>query len=93
MGKGVEDVERMIQVMIRHNKDDESIRPDIVTINGLVELAMSLKDPYLAERYIALGLKSGIQPDSRVLDAYAREPTGVRPNSSPASRIASLISK
>lgn len=65
MGKGVEDVERMIQVMIRHNKDDESIRPDIVTINGLVELAMSLKDPYLAERYIALGLKSGIQPDSR----------------------------
>jgi len=65
MGKGVEDVERMMQVMIRHNKDDESVRPDIDTINGLVDLAMSLKDPYLAERYIALGLKSGIHPNAR----------------------------
>jgi hypothetical protein len=64
MGKGVEDVERMIQVMIRHNQDDESVRPDIDTINGLVDLAMSMKDPYLAERYIALGLKSGIHPNA-----------------------------
>jgi hypothetical protein len=64
MGKGVEDVERMIQVMIRRNQDKESVRPDIKTINGLVDLAMSLKDPYLAERYIALGLKLGIQPDA-----------------------------
>lgn len=65
MGKGVEDVERMIQVMIRRNQDNESIRPDIDTINGLVNLAISLKDPYLAERYIALGLKSGIQPNAK----------------------------
>lgn len=65
MGKGVEDVERMIQVMIRHKQDNESVTPDIDTINGLVDLAMSLRDPYLAERYIALGLKLGIHPDAR----------------------------
>ena len=65
MGKGVEDVERMMNVMMRHNQDNEAVRPDISTINGLVDLAMSLKDPYLAERYIALGLKSGIQPNAK----------------------------
>ena len=38
------------------------------------------------------GSGDGIQPDSRVLLAYAREPTGTRPNSLPASRIVSRIS-
>ena len=35
------------------------------TINGLVSLAISQNDPYLAERYIALGRKFGIRPNAR----------------------------
>lgn len=62
VGKGVEDVERMMEVMRRRNPN---MQPDIVTINGLVELAISQNDPYLAERYIALGRKSGIHPNAR----------------------------
>jgi hypothetical protein len=65
LGKGVEEVEHMINVMVRHNKENEFIRPDVDTINGLVELAMSKKDPYLAERYLALGSKLGIRPNSK----------------------------
>ena len=65
LGKGVEDVERMMEVMVRRNEDDDSLRPDIETINGLVDIAMSSKDPYLAERYIALGIKHGIHPNSQ----------------------------
>jgi hypothetical protein len=65
VGKGVEDVERMMEIMIRRNPDNEEMRPDINTINGLVDLAISLGDPYLAERYINLGTKHGIQPNVR----------------------------
>ena len=65
LGKGVEDVERMMEVMIRHNTSDETMRPDVDTINGLVKFAMSLNDPYLAERYIALGQKYGIRPNAQ----------------------------
>ncbi|KAI6248369.1 Complex I intermediate-associated protein 84, mitochondrial [Erysiphe necator] len=67
MGKGVEDVERMIGVMIRRNPDNEVLRPNIHTINGLVKLAMSKNDPYLAERYLTLGVKYGIRPNARTL--------------------------
>ncbi|RKF61513.1 Complex I intermediate-associated protein 84, mitochondrial [Erysiphe neolycopersici] len=67
LGKGVEDVERMIGVMIRRNPDNEIFRPNIHTINGLVKLAMSKNDPYLAERYLTLGLKYGIKPNARTL--------------------------
>jgi len=65
LGKGVEDVEHMMEVMVRRNPQDNSIRPDIETFNGLVEMAISRNDPYLAERYLALGLKSGIRPNAR----------------------------
>lgn len=67
MGKGVEDVERMIEIMIRRNPKDETKRPNITTINGLVKLAISKNDPYLAERYLSLGLKYGIQPNAQTL--------------------------
>ncbi|KAI1005782.1 Complex I intermediate-associated protein 84 [Podosphaera aphanis] len=63
-GKGVEDVERMIEVMIRRNPENENMRPNINTINGLVQLAMSKNDPYLAERYLSLGHKFGIRPNT-----------------------------
>jgi hypothetical protein len=65
LGKGVEDVERMIEVMIRCNPTNEDARPDVETINGLVELAISLNDPYLAERYITLGKKFDIRPNAQ----------------------------
>ena len=65
LGKGVEDVDRMMEVMIRQNPGDKRVRPDAETINGLVELAMSLHDSYLAENYIALGKKYGIQPNAQ----------------------------
>lgn len=68
LGKGVEDVEHMMQVMIRLSKAEKNQRkkyPDVSTINGLVSLAISRNDPYLAERYIALGLKYNIQPNAQ----------------------------
>ncbi|KAF2027886.1 hypothetical protein EK21DRAFT_70925 [Setomelanomma holmii] len=72
IGKGVDEVDRMMSVMIRRNDEarqkDPSvaiIRPDVDTINSLVDLAISKKDPYTAERYIALGEKRGIPPDER----------------------------
>lgn len=64
MGKGVEHIEHMIEVMKRRNSDSPSVQPDAETINGLVGLAISRNDPYLAERYLALGLKLGIQPNA-----------------------------
>lgn len=65
LGKGVEDVERMMDVMIRRNPDDPSVCPDIATINGLVRMAIGREDAYLAERYIALGQKRGIRSNAK----------------------------
>jgi hypothetical protein len=72
IGKGVDEVDRMMNVMVRRNvearnKDPsvEFICPDIDTINALVEFSMSKQDPYSAERYAALGEKRGIMPDER----------------------------
>jgi hypothetical protein len=65
LGKGVEHIEHMIEVMKRRNADNPSIQPDAETINGLVDLAISRNDPYLAERYLTLGQKLGIRPNAR----------------------------
>ena len=66
MGKGVEEVGRMMEVMNRDpNRPGRYVaRADATTINGLVALAMNLNDSYLAERYIALGHKHGIAPNA-----------------------------
>ncbi|KAL2358564.1 hypothetical protein BJ546DRAFT_869745 [Cryomyces antarcticus] len=61
-GKGVEEIDRMINVMERETSGD--IRADVVTINRLVKFAISRKNSYLAERYIALGEKRGIRPNA-----------------------------
>ena len=69
-GKGVDEIERMMKVMLRRNEDlpaMEHVVPDITMINGLVELAMSRDDPYTAERYVALGQKWKIEPDALTL--------------------------
>lgn len=65
MGKGVEDVERLMKVMIKSGEEREhKLRPNAKTINGLVSLAMSRKDPYLAERYLDLGRRFDVLPDA-----------------------------
>ncbi|EME42019.1 hypothetical protein DOTSEDRAFT_72949 [Dothistroma septosporum NZE10] len=67
-GKGADEIGRMFAVMESSNEgipDREQWRlPDITTINGLVEFATSRNDPYLAERFIALGKERDIQPDA-----------------------------
>lgn len=64
-GKGVDEIERMMKVMVRRNEGkDKSIRPDIETINGLVKLANSKNDPYTAERYVVLGQNWGFRPNA-----------------------------
>lgn len=69
MGKGVDEIGRMISVMVQANDSiEERSRwrlPDIDTINALVETAISQKDPYRAERFIALGRDRDIEPNSR----------------------------
>ncbi|KAF2108314.1 complex I intermediate-associated protein-like protein 84 [Lophiotrema nucula] len=72
IGKGVDEVDRMMNVMTRRNDEARSkdpevrlLRPDIDTINELVEFSMSKQDPYSAERYIALGDKRGIMPNAK----------------------------
>ena len=55
----------MMDVMVRRNEDEPSIRPDIDTINDLVEFANSRGDAYAAERYVALGGKRGMTANAR----------------------------
>lgn len=68
-GKGADEIGRMFDVMEKTNesnpKREEWKLPDITTINHLVEYATSKVDPYLAERFIALGKSRGIEPDAR----------------------------
>lgn len=72
IGKGVDEVDRMMNVMVRRTdelrqKDPSQpvIRPDIDTINALIEFSISKNDPYSAERYISLGEKWGIHPNAQ----------------------------
>lgn len=66
LGKGVDEIERMMNVMVRRTEEAQApLHPDVDTINVLVEFAMSKQDPYSAERYIAMGEKRGIMPDEQ----------------------------
>lgn len=65
-GKGVDEVERMMEVMVRRSEQEgKNVQPDTTTINGLIELANSMNDPYTAERYVALAEKLNIPADAR----------------------------
>ncbi|KAI9846689.1 MAG: hypothetical protein M1837_003744 [Sclerophora amabilis] len=64
-GKGVDEIERMMNVMVRRNEDRPKVRPDIKTINRLIELENSRENPYLAERYVALAERWKILPNAR----------------------------
>ena len=65
-GKSVDEIERMMQIMVRQGEEKGiDLHPDMESINGLIELANSRNDPYTAERYVALGQKLGFQPNAR----------------------------
>jgi hypothetical protein len=67
--KGADEIGRMMDIMQKSNEDIPDPKdwrlPDVATINGLVEYATSKGDPYLAERFIALGTARGIQANAR----------------------------
>lgn len=66
LGKGVDEIDRMMDVMVRRTEEAQApVHPDVDTINLLVEFAMSKEDSYSAERYISLGEKRGIMPDEQ----------------------------
>ena len=66
--KSVEEVGRMLDVMEESNdsipNESEWRLPDSATLNALVRHAISKNDPYMAERFIALGRERGIEPDA-----------------------------
>ncbi|KAI4149213.1 MAG: hypothetical protein LQ340_004743 [Diploschistes diacapsis] len=68
-GKGVDEIERMMNVMTERHPDQESMKPDIDTINNLVEGANARNDPYTAERFLALAerLKISLNARTRIL--------------------------
>lgn len=63
LGKRVDEIDRMMETMVRHNEARPKVRPDIDTINALVRAAMDVKDALLAERFVQLGLQRGLNPD------------------------------
>ncbi|KAF2174270.1 hypothetical protein M409DRAFT_16534 [Zasmidium cellare ATCC 36951] len=67
-GKGADEIDRMFTVMESANKkiaDPTNWNtPNTATINALVEYATSKNDPYLAERFIAIGKARDIHPDA-----------------------------
>jgi len=65
-GKSVDDVDRMISVMVQQlEATGNDARPDIETFNGLIDLALSRKDAYTAERYFSLTDKWKVEPNAR----------------------------
>ncbi len=64
-GKGVDEIGRMIDVLVERNKKKRDEYPEIDTINSLMEYANMRDDPYTAERYISLGQKYGLQPNTQ----------------------------
>ncbi|KAI4124503.1 MAG: hypothetical protein LQ338_004766 [Usnochroma carphineum] len=63
-GKRFEEVDQLLNVLVQKSQEEGiNVRPDIDMINPLIKLAASKNDAYAAERYLALGLKRGLQPD------------------------------
>lgn len=62
-GKSVDDIDRMFGVMKRRATGED--QPDKTSIlNGLIRLAISRTEPYLAERYFSLLQKYDAQPNN-----------------------------
>lgn len=63
-GKDIDHIRRMIDVMIQTNEQNESVRPDTRTINGLLSAAVEHGNPLFAERINSLALELGLRPDA-----------------------------
>lgn len=64
-GKGVDEIERMMKVMVsRSGEKKTSLQPDSEIINGLIRTAILKNDAYTAERCVALGQRWGVTPDA-----------------------------
>lgn len=63
-GKDIDHIKKMIGVMEQVNPDDESVRADILTINGMLRVAIAHKEYFLAERINSLASELGLRPDS-----------------------------
>ncbi|KAJ4303461.1 hypothetical protein N0V90_002356 [Kalmusia sp. IMI 367209] len=79
IGKGPDEIDRMMNVMVRRNQEERQkrpstpiVQPDVDTINLLVEFAMSKQDSYSAERYVVLGEKRGIFPNEKTFEMQIR---------------------
>lgn len=64
-GRGVDEIEHMMKIMERRNRERPDLQPNMDTINGLIEFANMRGDPYTAERYYALGERWGFTPNAR----------------------------
>ena len=65
-GRGVDEIEKMMEVVVQRNPDRPQVHPDMRTVNHLAALAFSkYNDSYTAERYIAMGRKLGFEPDAQ----------------------------
>ena len=67
-GKGVEEIARMMDVMVRREQENEKpILPDIETFNGLIRMASENNDSYRAEQYLTLAQKRGMELNAETL--------------------------
>ena len=67
-GKGIEEITRMMDVMVRREQESENpILPDIETFNGLIRMASENNDSYRAEQYLALAHKRGMELNAETL--------------------------
>ncbi|KAH7358162.1 complex I intermediate-associated protein [Plectosphaerella cucumerina] len=65
LDKGLDDLRDMFEMVQEHNPKDDSLRPDVHTLNALLEVANEKGDAYLAERLMALAAERRIHPNAR----------------------------
>ena len=67
-GKGIEEIARMMDVMVRREQEkDNPVFPDIETFNGLIRMASENNDSYRAEQYLALAQRRGMELNAETL--------------------------
>ncbi|KAJ1326502.1 leucine-rich PPR motif-containing protein [Microdochium nivale] len=66
LGKGPEHIEHMFNVCTQR-ESEEFAQPDIESINRILQAAIEKNDPYLGERFIALGEKLGFEKNEETI--------------------------
>lgn len=62
--KDIGQIRNMINVMAQVNPEDDSVRADIFTINGMLRVAIAHKEYFLAERINSLASELGLRPNT-----------------------------